>query len=148
MDFTTRLEIEHACTRCAIDYTHKVDFGDFEEFANLFAKNGVLSVGPLHLDSRVKIMETMSQRPAGMMSRHVTSNIAIDVIDAETAVGMAYFSLYRTMVSEEDGEDIPAPVPPVAVVGHYKDKFVKTVDGWKFAERIGVFDMIDASQFS
>ena len=148
MDFTTRLEIEHACARCAIDYTHKVDFGDFEEFSNLFIENGVLSVGPLHLDSRAKILEAMSQRPPGMMSRHVTSNIAIDVIDEETAVGMAYFSLYRTMVNDENGEDSPAPLPPVAIVGHYRDKFAKTADGWKFAERIGVFDMIDASQFT
>jgi len=144
MNFTTRLEIEHACTRCAIDYSHKVDFGDFEGFANLFAENGVLSVGSLHLDSRANIGKAMSQRPAEILSRHVITNIAINVIDEEAAVGMAYFMLYRTIVGNEND---PTAVPPVAVVGHYKDKFEKTTDGWKFAERIGVFDMIDTSQF-
>ncbi len=145
MDITTRLEIEHQCTRCAIDYAHKVDFGDFEGFANLFAENGVLSVGPLHLDSRANIREAMSQRPAEMLSRHIITNIAIDVIDDEGAAGLAYFTLYRTTVGDDDN---PTAMPPVAVVGHYKDKFAKTVNGWKFAERIGVFDMVDKSQFA
>ena len=66
------------------------------------------------------------------MSRHVCNNILIDVIDENNAKGVVYLTLYR-----HDGKPerrvSPSDVP--AIVGEYRDTFVRTPSGWRFKRR-------------
>ncbi len=140
MDTAERLAIEMACIRVVNEYAYLVDFRDYDRFADLFAEECVFDVGGQTVSSREEMRIGVKKTPVDPLRRHVTTNILIDVIDENSASGVAYFTVYRA--KSDDGTDqTPASMP--AVVGHYRDKFVRTADGWKFAERIGVFDMID-----
>ncbi len=144
MDCLSRLEIEQACGRCVVDYTHCIDFGDHDGFATLFAEDATLHVGRAASNSQAEIRKSLVRRPKDLFSRHVASNIAIDVIDENNATGVSYMTLYRSIPSKDIN---PNMLPLVAGVGVYRDKFTNTATGWKFAERIGTFDLVDASQF-
>jgi len=66
------------------------------------------------------------------VSRHVCNNLVVDSIDERTAMGTVYLTLYN-----HDGEKERSTSPlegPVAV-GEYRDRFVLTDQGWRFAER-------------
>ncbi|GAM05475.1 hypothetical protein MBENS4_2473 [Novosphingobium sp. MBES04] len=52
------------------------------------------------------------------------SNVEITVLDADTAIGESAMLLFT-------GESVPK-------VGSFEDRFVRTADGWKFAERRGL----------
>lgn len=140
IDVENRLAIESACTRVVHQYAYMVDFRDYDGFADLFTEKCVFDVNGQTASSREEMRVGVARTPADLLRRHVTTNILIDVIDENSAHGVAYFTVYRARL-DKDQSVLPALRP--AVVGHYKDKFVKTAEGWKFAERIGVFDMMD-----
>ena len=66
------------------------------------------------------------------MSRHVCTNLLIDVIDENNATGVVYVTLFR-----HDGD----PARRVSyrglpdVIGEYRDSFVRTAEGWRFKRR-------------
>lgn len=66
------------------------------------------------------------------MSRPVCSNLLIDVIDSDHSTGVVYFTLYR-----HDGEKgrRTSPLDGPVVVGEYRDRFMRTPDGWRIVER-------------
>jgi hypothetical protein len=67
------------------------------------------------------------------MSRHVCNNLLVDVIDEDNATGTVYLTLYR-----HDGEEDRSfsPIEGPVLVGEYQDRFVRTAEGWRFAERV------------
>ena len=69
-----------------------------------------------------------------LRSRHVLTNIFIDVVDADHARGISYLTLYRH-VGEESLSPDPITFDGPAGVGHYEDRFVRTDHGWRFARR-------------
>ncbi len=140
-----RLLIEAECTRVVNQYANLIDFCRYDEFADLFAVHCYFHVTGDPLTSREQIRDRVYNRPKEQLLRHVTTNIVIDVLDERSASGIAYFTVYRASTSEGPSEVLNFRP---ASVGHYKDKFVKTTEGWKFAERIGHFDMIDLEHYS
>ena len=135
MDASERLLIERECERLVTAYCHYVDHGEAAKIADLFAKDGVWKSPQVSMDGRDEILRGFGQRQAnaGRMSRHVCNNVLIDVIDADHAEGVCYLTLYR-----HDGE-AGRRVSPLAgqpeLVGEYRDRFVRTPDGWRFAHR-------------
>jgi len=66
------------------------------------------------------------------MSRHVCNNLLLEVIDNDHAEGTVYLTLYRH--DGEEGRKL-SPLEGTAVVGEYRDRFVRTAQGWRFEER-------------
>lgn len=133
MEANNRLIIERACAALSIAYARHVDFGEYHLFARLFSPDGYLNAGsPLH--GREAIYAAMSRRPEQLRSRHVLTNVHIEVIDDEHARGISYLTLYRHIGQESLAAraiDFDAP----AAVGHYSDEFVHTNEGWRIARR-------------
>lgn len=121
------------CEALSIAYARAVDFRDFDSFAELFAEDGELDAGQL-LQGRQAIAEAIARRPYELRSRHVLSNIFIDVLSATEARGISYLTLYRHH-GPESLEGAPVDFQGPAAVGHYEDRFAKTADGWKFKRR-------------
>jgi hypothetical protein len=131
------LLIENACAKLVAHYTHRVDFGEAERVAELFAEDGVWEVGDARFEGRdaLRAMFRARQDMAGRRSRHVCTNLAIDVVGPDEAAGLVYLSLYRHDFATSAPNDTPAPGGPPVAVGQYRDRFVRTEDGWRFAFR-------------
>ncbi len=138
MEASERAEIERECERLVTLYCHYVDHGEAERIADLFTKDGVWRSPEVTLDGADELRRGFGARQVNTrrMSRHVCNNLLIDVIDSDHAKGCVYLTLYRY-----DGEEgrRTSPLEGPALVGEYRDRFVRTPDGWRIAERdIGV----------
>ena len=120
-----------ACTRLVHDYAITIDFNDLDGFSNLFSETATLNVGR-PVTGRANIRASLDRRPAELRSRHVLTNVVIDILDTSRAQGLAYLSLYRHM-GPESLSDAPIETLVPAGVGHYDYRFEKTSEGWRFA---------------
>ena len=124
--------IERACTRIVHAYAKLADFGDAAGAAALFAESGRLEMPNGQVFAgRDAVRMRLEQQPGSQVSRHVISNVLVDVVDANSASGTCYLSLYRGTRNAEGVLPLAAPF----LIGHYEDRFVLTPDGWKFVWR-------------
>ncbi len=131
MNDADRDAIERACEKLSIGYARHIDFFEYDAFADLFTEEGELQVLGTTLKGREAVMGFLTARPANRKSLHIFTNIWTNVIDENRAEGITYLSLFR---ADQDG-DKPAKVPGPMMAGYYKDKFVRTPKGWRFARR-------------
>jgi hypothetical protein len=131
-----RSSAEYECERLVYRYTHLVDFGRGSELPGLFTEDGVFDNGDLRLEGSGQLMRAFAAREAAtdLRTRHVCTNVLIDVLSETTASGVVYLTLYRAWA--------PAGRPTVelrgpGLVGSYHDTY-RLVDGigWRIASRI------------
>jgi hypothetical protein len=134
MDDLQKSQIEQSCARLATQYCHFVDHGQAAQVADLFSEDGVWSTAQGATEGREAIRAIFQgrQNRAGRLSRHVCCNLLVEVQDDSHASGVNYLTLYR-----HDGEAGPgaAPLTGPAMVGEYRDAYVRTAEGWRFAHR-------------
>lgn len=137
--------IERACTALSASYARAIDFRDYDAFVELFTEDAVLDTGK-PLDGLDAIRASLADRDDRLRTRHVMTNVFVDVLNADEARGIAYLTLYR-----HHGDDSlrPGPVPlsGPAVVGHYEDRFARTAQGWRFRSRRLHMAFSDPAQF-
>jgi hypothetical protein len=131
-----RMLIEHACTKLQRQYGVFADHGDVEGFTHLFALDGSVSVPEAppfvgHEAIRASILALGAQ---GVTMRHVLTNNVVDVIDAETAQGVSYLTVWNSRAPADAQGMRPVALP--ATVGEYRDTFRLTPDGWRFQTRV------------
>lgn len=126
-------DIQRACEALSVAYARAVDFRDQDTFVGLFTEDGELDTGTV-LKGRAAIRDALSRRPDELRSRHVISNVFIDVLSDTEARGISYLTLYRH-IGPESLTGAPAPLDGPAAVGHYEDRFQKTAEGWRFKRR-------------
>ncbi len=137
MDNDTRRSIEVECEKLSIAYARHVDFKEYQEFVQLFTEDGELNVTGRPVIGRETLTRAMAARPDSLRSRHVLTNIYINVIDEDHAEGLSYLSLYRhTGEGPESDDQGPRTISGPSSIGHYTDKFVRTDEGWRFASRV------------
>lgn len=125
---------ERACERLCLDYAHHADTGAYDAYAALFAEDGELVLSPPGLRGPAAIRAAAgAAKPEGRVSRHVCTNIRIEVVDAENAVGTTTLMLFRSEAGEKGIARLPSLEPQL--VGTYHDRFRRTADGWRFARR-------------
>jgi hypothetical protein len=134
MDDVERLLIERDCARLSVDYGRFVDFGQAALAAGLFTEDGIceLSAGRFGGMDEIRAFFEKRQAQASVVSRHVMTNIAIDVHDADHATGLVYLTFYRVAWDS----DTPAPLGLPSYVGSYADEYRRTPEGWRIASRI------------
>ena len=125
---------EQACARLIAQYARFVDSGEAARVAELFTPDGVWESAEARMAGRAEIAKGFMrrQKQADRVSRHVCTNVLIDVVSEDEAVGRCVFTLYRA-----DGIDpgsIARTTTP-AMVGDYVDRFVRTAEGWRFSHR-------------
>ncbi|MEE4301210.1 MAG: nuclear transport factor 2 family protein [Pseudomonadales bacterium] len=122
MDVLDRILAERACTELCHGFARALDFSDQDHFLELFTEDAELLYLERH-DGLEAIARFVAERPRSLRTRHVMSNLWIDVLDATTARGIAYCTLHA-------GED-PMPM----AVGHVQDRYVLGDEGWRIATR-------------
>ncbi|WP_233503407.1 nuclear transport factor 2 family protein [Sphingomonas psychrotolerans] len=118
--------IEWECARLINLYAQLSDATRWEEVAALYAADGSMT-RPTAPDApimgRDAILTAFRSRPV-RITRHICSNIVIDVEGATAARGSSAMLLFT-------GVDAPP------LIGGFEDRFVLTGEGWRFAQRRG-----------
>ncbi|MDP6374924.1 MAG: nuclear transport factor 2 family protein [Pseudomonadales bacterium] len=133
MSLAELIEIERKCEQLSYAYARSVDFRDYDTFADLFTADGILDTGREMIGADT-IRAAMNKRPDELRSRHVLTNIYTQVMDRDSARGISYLTLYRH-IGPESLEHGPVAFDRPAAVGHYEDRFARTLEGWRFARR-------------
>lgn len=131
-----RRAIEWDCARLINLYANLNDSGRWEEVAALYADDGAMArpAAPDQLiRGRETILESFLARPA-RYARHVVANIVVEVENADAARAESRILLFTAKAGAGDGLPELSGLP---LVGEYRDRLVRTADGWRFAERRG-----------
>lgn len=141
LDSSDKLSIERDCERLVTAYCHFIDHGEAERVADLFSEEGCWISAEATLEGREGIRKAMAARQAnaGRMSRHVCNNLRLDIHDENSASGTVYLTLYRH--DGKSGRSL-APLEGPAMVGEYRDRFVRTPEGWRISNREIVIDFL------
>lgn len=137
--------IERACTALSISFARAIDFRDYDAFVELFTEDAVLDTGQ-PLDGLDAIRASLAGRDDRLRTRHVITNVFVDVLNADEARGIAYLTLYRHHW-DDNLRPGPAPSAGPAAVGHYEDRFARTARGWRFRSRRLHVAFSDPAQF-
>ena len=127
-----RDRIERACLKIVVDCAHAADNFRHDEFVSLFTKDGALILPRGEYRGHKAIAEMLAGRDRKQMTCHVVTNTKITVLDGTNASGVVYLTLYKG--NPAAGEAVVYDTVPEAV-GCYEDRYVKTAEGWRFAER-------------
>lgn len=125
MNADDRRAAEADCARLIALYANLNDEARWDEVAALYAEDGVMyrpTAPDAPVAGREAILAAFKARPP-RTTRHVCSNVVVDVESETTARGTSAMLLFT-------GEGAP-------LVGSFHDRFVLTGDVWRFAERRG-----------
>ena len=136
------LEIERTCERIIYGYSRALDLGDMSAAADFFAENGSFArpMAPdVVIQGREAIRAALLTRPKALLTKHVATNVMIDVVSRDEARGFSYL----TMISTTPAEGAAAPhlsAGPVYFC-EFKDRYVRKGGEWKILERRGSIQM-------
>jgi hypothetical protein len=133
MNELERFGIEHACTKLMVGYCVYADHGQADEFAALFAEDGAWVQGSGNeIRGRAALRAYILGRPGRTLTRHIITNLLVNVISADAATGTAYALVFRDRDYDGSGS---APMRPPDAVIEYQDEFNRTAEGWKIQRR-------------
>jgi len=137
-----RIKIERACERLVNAYARALDLGDLSAAADCFAENGSMA-RPMAPDQAIEGRETIRAalltRPRTLLTKHLVSNVMIDVESRDRARGISCL----TMISTTPPGDAKPPFISKGPLyfGEFQDRFVREQGAWKFLERRGSIQM-------
>ena len=120
-----RRAIEADCARLIALYANLNDAGRWEELAALYAEDGLMTrptAPDAPIRGRAAILAAFQARPP-RKTRHLCSNVVFEVLGPDEARGESAMVLFQ-----------PEAAP---LAGSFHDRFVRTPQGWRFAERRG-----------
>ena len=129
-----RLEDLQAIDQLFIDYGEHLDSGDFDAYAELFAEDGEVLLGPMgRATGRAEIKRFM----AGMLADKVGSTYHIIssprvVLDGDRATATVMWT-----VASLGGDGLAR----VTMLGHHIDQLVKVDGRWCFQRRKGLVNL-------
>ena len=134
-----RLMAEQACARLINAFAILNDAGRFEEMVQLFTEDGRFArpTDPTNFtEGRENILTAFNARPKDRVSRHLITNILIDIQSDTTAKGIAYATLF-TASPDNKAPKIGLQVNPTQFIGEFFVDFKLTDEGWKIATQTG-----------
>jgi hypothetical protein len=137
-----RIEIERACERIVYAYSRALDLGEMSAAADFFAENGCFArpmTPGLVIQGREAIRAALLTRPKTLLTKHLATNVMIDVVSRDEARGLSYL----TMISTTPPNDACPPYVSAGPLyfGEIKDRFVREGEEWKILERRGSIQM-------
>lgn len=139
MNETEYTAIAHSCEQLMMRAVYLFDNKKWQAYAELFTPDGVLTQGSQpdkKLQGRSEIIKVLSKRPSSRLTRHICTNVIIDVLDYNNAKGKCYVVLYASDLSEPESA-MGRPTNSPCRIGEYFDTYVRTDDGWRIVERSG-----------
>jgi hypothetical protein len=87
------------------------------------------------LEGREAIRASMKGRPKGLMTRHLATNVMIDVISQDSATGLTTLAMIGCTPTQDAKPPFESGGP--LYFGEFRDRFVREAGEWKFIERRG-----------
>ncbi len=115
------------CQRLAIASYSLMDQGRYEETVALFSEDAVWVRGGKPFQGRGSILAALNQRPATMVSRHLVTNVLVELTGADEAKATACFVPLRGTLREDGSVQMPA----IESVGDLAFTFRREREGWK-----------------
>ncbi|WP_240636191.1 nuclear transport factor 2 family protein [Caldimonas tepidiphila] len=135
MDELERMLAREACRELVLQAALHVDANRPEQFAALFAEDGVLTrPNAQPLRGREAILAAYRQRPADRITRHLVTNTLVTLESDTEARAASYVLLWSGSADAEPGAQ-GRPAHPRRMVGEFDDRFVLTAEGWRIARR-------------
>lgn len=111
MQLPERFEDWIAIHRLNDDFSHELDRGTPEGFADLFVEDAIYTNGPRHARGRAAILQFAKSRTASgpRTSRHVLSGLRVTFASADRAIGVSCCTTFSAPASPP----IPSTLPTV-----------------------------------
>ncbi len=131
--------IVEACTNLVHNYAYSRDHHNADDYANVFAQNGVFLFRGQRFEGRAAIRKRMLDS-SGQTTRHVMSNVQVTVETPEKARVVSYVTVTIATATE-----FPIQTSGATALGEYHDVCAKTTEGWKIQKRqfVDVFTLGD-----
>ncbi|MBX5461829.1 MAG: nuclear transport factor 2 family protein [Steroidobacteraceae bacterium] len=133
-----RIEIERACERIVYEYSRALDLGDMNAAADCFAEHGSLT-RPMAPDQviqgREAIRASLLTRPKTLLTKHLATNVMIDVESRDSARGISYLTMIAA--TPPPGGTPPFPAQGPLYFAEFKDRYIRENGVWKILERRG-----------
>ena len=126
---------ERDISRLIIEFGLLNDAADWAGVAATFTEWGrfVRPAGGDPIVGREAILASFASRPP-RKSCHLITNIVVDLASPDEASARCSMLLY-TAPAGADTATSPA------LIGGFRDRLVRTAEGWRFAERVGFLDL-------
>lgn len=136
------ISIERACTRLVVDFAYFSDTQNYDALVLLFSENGSMTrpTGD-PLIGHASILKSYRSRPSGRVTRHICTNIRIQVDSNDQARGLTYAVVYSANAVDTTDAHIGLQADARRLVGEFEDEFVRTQEGWRFSARRARFVM-------
>ena len=113
-------------------YANALDNRQWETFISLFTEDAVWQRPSLEpIVGHAAIRQWTEQWPGSYLSRHIASNIVVDVESADRAAARSCATVYRC---DKHAGGVALLEGPTAIVD-YRDQLQRTRAGWRFAHR-------------
>jgi hypothetical protein len=127
------------CYDLVVDCATIIDESRYDDLASIFTVDGVFArptVPDEPITGRDTIVAAFKKRPASKIAQHLVLNIRVRLTGQDTAEGTSSIMLYMTDadVPQEPGKGRKATGP---LLGLYRDRYVRTAEGWRIADRRG-----------
>ena len=127
-----RLLGEHACIRLCHDFAASVDARRYDDFVALFTVDGVFDRAGQISHGHAEIRRFLDARPADRVTRHACTNICVDLVSPDSAVGNCYALVFQVQGTDTPPGPLHSPAPMVV---EYHDQYRRGPEGWKFNHR-------------
>jgi len=138
IDDAERIAIERACEQLIYAYARALDLGNLSAAADMFAENASMTrpMSPNQvIQGREAIRAALLTRPKTLLTKHVTSNVAVQVESAESASSLSYLTMIACTPGAGDQPPFLSNGP--IYFAEFKDRFVREQGAWKFEQRHG-----------
>lgn len=122
--------VEHDVARTVHLFYLHLDNQAYESLADLMMPDGVWYRGGKELRGRAMLLEALDGRGTGRRSRHLITNMIVDVTVADRAEAMFYSTAFVHVGESQEGV---APMQLPSSIGAYRGEFARTPQGWRIA---------------
>lgn len=133
-DPLAEVALEHACARVILDLARFTDSGHYADALALFCDDATMDRDGEIFSGIAALRQAYAQRPANRITRHVVSNIVVQLDGPAQACATSYVTVYRHFVDRDHAEP-PYQMPGADVLGQYQDRLVRSPAGWRLAAR-------------
>jgi hypothetical protein len=124
------LSAKQDCYETITRFLCALDRGDNSEAASLMAEDGSLAL-PTGEIVGAAVQRALLER-AGYVSRHVITNVLMNVVDENLVECRAYVATYSVSPEPDDSPPWPMPSAPAAI-GNWTIRLAKSASGWRIS---------------